>query len=138
MEVQIVWGHRPDPNGQPEEQPFLHVQNLSDNAIFVTEVNFLRGTVWRTRKPGTAIEYTDPFSDLNFPYCIEAGKSYRFELQAYAAKTITDATKQWQKWMFRVGRSPVRLEVATMTGSRKFVPAWDATPWENRAEWLKR
>lgn len=138
MAIQLVWGTAQGLDGQPEEQPYLYVQNLSEKPIAVVEVNYLRGSFWRERVKGTALDYVDPFFDIEFPYEIEVGKAHRFKIDSYKAKAITDAATASQRLFHRTGRSPVWLEIKTMANSRKKLPAWDATPWEGRAEWLKR
>ena len=137
MAVQIVWGHTPDHNGQPEECPFVYVQNQSDRPIAVVEISYLRGTFFPKRAKGTALYYEDPYFDISFPYEIEPGKAHRFKLSEHGAKTITDAASRWQHVAQRAGRAAVWLEVRTMANARVRIPAWDATPWKDRANWLR-
>lgn len=136
LAVQIVWGHTPDQNNQPEECPFLYVQNQSDRPIAVVEICYLKGTIFRSRKAGTALYYEDPFFDLDFPYLIEAGQSQRFKLSEYGAKAITDEATNWQRVIQRL-RPMVWLEIKTLANAKIRIPAWDATPWKNRAKWLR-
>lgn len=136
MAIKIVWGTAQGFDGQPEDHPYLYVQNLSEKPIAVIEINYLRGSLRRQRVQGTALDYVDPFFDISFSYEIEVGKAHRFKINPYGAKAITDAVTSSQRFMHRMGRSLVWLEVKTMANSRKLLPAWDATPWKGRAEWL--
>ena len=137
LAVQIVWGHRPGQSGQPEECPFLYVQNISDRPVSVTEIYYMNGAIRRKRQIGTALNYVDPFFDISFPYEIEAGKSLRFELNDFAAKRVTDAATKFQQAAHRLGRSAICLEVRTMANLKVRINAGDATPWQDRALWLK-
>lgn len=137
LAIQIVWGHRPDQSGQPQECPFLYVQNTSDRPISVTEIYYLNGGIIRRRQAGTALNYVDPFFDISFPYEVDIGKSFRFELNDFAAKRVTDGATKLQRMAHRLGRPAICLEVRTMANSRVRINAGDATPWQDRAHWLK-
>ena len=133
----IIWGWGPDyVAGGTIEMPFLVIQNRADKPALISDVRFLAGTVFPMPTHGTALDYSDP-TDLEFPYEIAAGATWRRRLNSYGAKAITDKATKPQRIARRLGRSPVWLEIRTMAGSRIKLRADDATPWENRATWLK-
>ncbi len=137
LNMSIVWGTAQAMDGSPEEHPFLWVQNQSDKTVAIIDVSYLNGSFIRRAAHGTALDYEDPYVDLNFPYEIEPGKALRFKLNTYAAERITDAANGLQKLALKIGRSPILIQIRTMGKSRRRLAAHDATPWQGRAKWLK-
>ncbi|MEA3045647.1 MAG: hypothetical protein QOH47_3485 [Sphingomonadales bacterium] len=136
LNAALIWSWARDyQSGSLEEQPFLNVHNRSDKPVVVTDITYLKGSIWPKAERGTAIDYVDP-TEIDFPYQIEPGKMHRFRLNPYGAKVITDKTTKFGRLARKLGRAPVWIELRTMAGTRLRLRAEDATPWRDRAEWL--
>ena len=136
----VEWGEVEGPDGNPDFEPYLVVQNLTQRKVYIVEVTARHGFFRLRSTDSTVLAYDEPW-DIPFPAEIDPGAIRWFILDAYYLQREAEKVGRIGNLAGRLyGRNRIVLEARTLVGAKamaggeralphNFQPAWVFRPW---------
>ncbi|TCP92758.1 hypothetical protein C8J42_102534 [Sphingomonas sp. PP-CE-1A-559] len=134
LRAAVTWQWTHGYHGETEE-PFLTVQNSSNVPAYLVKARFLRGNFLKREAFGYAFDYVE-VTDGSYPMELKAASVSTFPLAKYRADKIAEGAGMTTRFLGRLKRPYIWLELKTIGGSRIVIAANDATSFEKRPKWL--